>query len=125
MSRYVGVVVIARGAREVMAPLTRPDDDRAWHQCFTPVEVGMSDAWTVEFVRHNWDGLLPHLEALAWPRPETVQVPIGGEDDDCFGLWMMYGGRLVEVPLPHTLRHQDGYDFTGWLTRTDGSPAEG
>ncbi|MFD0513044.1 hypothetical protein ACFQ0Q_27105 [Streptomyces aureus] len=67
----------------------------------------------------------PHLEALAWPRPETVQVPIGGEDDDCFGLWMMYGGRLVEVPLPHTLRHQDGYDFTGWLTRTDGSPAEG
>ncbi|MFI8787012.1 hypothetical protein [Streptomyces sp. NPDC055105] len=50
MSRYVGVVVIARGAQEVMAPLARP---AAAH-----------------------------------------------------------------------LRHQDGYDFTGWLTRTDGSPAE-
>ncbi|WP_405783161.1 hypothetical protein OG512_30045 [Streptomyces sp. NBC_01378] len=124
MSRFVGVVVIARDARDVMEPLTRPDDDREWHQCFTPAEVGMSDAWTVEFIRRNWDGLLAHLEALPWPRPETVQVLIGGEDDDCFGLWMMYGGRLVEVPLPHTRRHQDGCDFTGRLTRTDGSPAK-
>ncbi|MFB8270110.1 hypothetical protein ACFC96_26380 [Streptomyces sp. NPDC055955] len=123
MSRYAGVVVIARDAQEVMAPLTRPDDGREWHQCFTRVEVGMSDAWTVEFIRRNWDGLLAHLEALPWPRPETVQVLIGGEDDDCFGLWMMYGGRLIEVPLPHTLRHQGGFDVTGRLTRTDGSPA--
>jgi len=119
MSRYVGVVVIARGADEVMEPLTRPDEDREWHQCFTRAEVGMSDAWTVEFIRRNWDGLLGHLESLPWPRPETVQVLIGGEDDDCFGLWMLYGGKFVEVPLPHTRREHEGPDFTGYLTRTD------
>ncbi|MFJ8580919.1 hypothetical protein [Micromonospora sp. NPDC093277] len=27
------------------------------------------------------------------------------EEDDCFGLWMLYDGRFVEVPLPRTERY--------------------
>jgi hypothetical protein len=58
-------------------------------------------------------GLLDHLQSPAWPRPETVQVPIHDEGDDRFGLWMMIDGRLVEVALPHTRREIPPHPMTG------------
>ncbi|MFE7213600.1 hypothetical protein ACFY0A_21670 [Streptomyces sp. NPDC001698] len=50
---------------------------------------------------------MKHLESLPWPRPESVQVLIHDQDDDCFGLWMIHDGKLVEVPLPRTQRFHD------------------
>ncbi len=130
MSRFAEVIVVARDAEEVMEPLTRPDADREWHQCFTRVDdsvfagTGTGSAecylWVIQFTRHNWRGLLAHLEALPWPDPRSVQVLVHDEEDDCFGLWMIYDGRLTEVPLPHTVRrlHPD-VSVTGTLSRTD------
>ncbi|MDR6980802.1 hypothetical protein J2X68_007544 [Streptomyces sp. 3330] len=129
MSRYAEVIVLARGAEEVMEPLTRPSDSRDWHQCFTRVDdhvfAGLRTsseecyAWVVQFIRHNWRGLLSHLESLAWPDPHSVQVLVRDEDDDCFGLWMIYDGNLVEVPLPRTEREPFSASVTGVLSRTD------
>ncbi|WP_327188244.1 hypothetical protein [Streptomyces sp. NBC_01334] len=129
MSRYTEVIVLARRAEEVMEPLTRPDEGRAWHQCFTCVDDGMFDgsrmpseecyAWVIQFIRHNWGGLLSHLESLAWPDPHSVQVLVRDEDDDCFGLWMIYDGKLVEVSLPRTEREPFSASVTGVLSRTD------
>ncbi|MEV7053884.1 hypothetical protein AB0N95_00230 [Streptomyces microflavus] len=75
--------------------------------------------WVVQFIRHNWRGLLSHLESLAWPEPSSVQVLVRDEDDDCFGLWMIYDGKLVEVPLPRTEREPLSASVTGVLSRTD------
>ncbi|MFJ8645900.1 hypothetical protein ACIRNI_07230 [Streptomyces sp. NPDC093546] len=112
-----------------MEPLTRPDPNREWHQCFTRVddsvfagETSPSEecyAWVIQFIRLNWRGLLPHLEALPWPDPHSVQVLVRDEDDDCFGLWMLYDGALTEVPLPRTQRKPYENSVTGWLRRTD------
>ncbi|MFI6475278.1 hypothetical protein ACIBL5_34075 [Streptomyces sp. NPDC050516] len=121
---------MAKDAEEVMGSLTRPDDNREWHQCFTRVDDGMFDgnrmlsqecyAWGIQFIRLNWRGLLAHLESLPWPDPHSVQVLVRDEEDSCFGLWMIYNGRLVEVPLPHTKREPfQGNSVTGVLTRTD------
>ncbi|MET9888118.1 hypothetical protein ABZZ20_34375 [Streptomyces sp. NPDC006430] len=128
MSRYTEVIVLARGAEKVMEPLTRPDEDREWYQSFIPVHEGVFDGsrmpsddcwtWVIQFGRRNWHGLLGHLESLAWPYPYSVQVLVRDEDDDCFGLWMIYDGKLVEVPLPRTERTP--FDsVTGVLTRLD------
>ncbi|NYV75769.1 hypothetical protein [Streptomyces sp. UH6] len=136
MSRYAEVIVLARNAEAVMEPLTRPDPEREWHQCFTRVNDSLfagtgvgsdsdSDseecyAWVVQFIRHNWRGLLPHLESLPWPDPYSLQVLVRDEEDDCFGLWMLYDGKLTEVPLPRTSRsHDPGISVTGTLSRTD------
>ncbi|ORT56280.1 hypothetical protein [Streptomyces sp. CB03238] len=129
MSRYTEVIVLARRAEKVMEPLTRPDKGRDWHQCFTRVDDSMfggsrmpSDecyAWVIQFIRHNWHGLLNHLETLAWPDPHSVQVLVRDEDDDCFGLWMIYDGKLVEVSLPRTEREPFSASVTGVLSRTD------
>ncbi|EHR51125.1 hypothetical protein SacmaDRAFT_2887 [Saccharomonospora marina XMU15] len=130
VSRYAEVIVLARGAEEVMEPLTRPASEREWHQCFTRVDdsvfagtgPGSQEcyAWVVQFTRHNWRGLLVHLESLPWPDPYSVQVLLRDEEDDCFGLWMLYDGRLTEVPLPHTSRRlAPGISVTGTLSRTD------
>ncbi len=48
-----------------------------------------------------------------------MQVLIHDEEDSCFGLWMMYAGKLVEVPLPHTERKRYPFSVTGVLSRTD------
>ncbi|NYF59991.1 hypothetical protein [Micromonospora purpureochromogenes] len=52
---------------------------------------------------------------------------IHDEEDDCFGLWMLYDGRLVEVPLPRTERYVGHDPWTGessteisYLYRADG-----
>ncbi|MFC9394191.1 hypothetical protein ACFTWS_13665 [Streptomyces sp. NPDC057027] len=129
MSRYTEVIVLARGAEEVMEPLTRPDEDREWHQCFTRVDDNMFGgsrmpsqecyAWVIQFGRAIWDGLLSHLESLPWPDPFSVQVLVRDEEDDCFGLWMLYDGRLSEVPLPHTRREPFFSSVTGVLSRSD------
>jgi len=136
MSRFAEVIVIARDAEEIMAPLTRHDDQREWYQCFKPVYErhfgahsmsvpSRSDSpacfmWIIEFERLNWRGLLSHLESLSWPDPTSVQVLIHDEEDDCFGLWMMYDGALVEVPLPRAVRTPfERASVTGVLTRTD------
>ncbi|WNO74860.1 hypothetical protein [Streptomyces sp. AM8-1-1] len=129
MSRFAEVIVLARSAEEVMEPLTRPDENREWHQCFTRVDDGMFEGshmprdhcytWVIQFVRLNWHGLLAHLESLPWPNPHSVQVLVRDEDDDCFGLWMIHDGKLAEVPLPHTAREPFGYSVTGVLSRID------
>jgi hypothetical protein len=83
--------------------------------------------WAAEFThRRHWTHLLEYLQSLPWPRPETVQVLIHDEEDDCFGLWMMYDGKLVEVALPRTERYVAQDPWTGedsteisYLHRTD------
>lgn len=130
MSRLAEVIVLARDAEQVMQPLTRPDPGREWHQCFTRVDgsifAGTSTgspecyAWVIQFDRHNWLGLLGHLESLPWPDPYSVQILVHDEEDDCFGLWMLYDGVLNEVPLPRTTRHlAPDISVTGTLDRTD------
>jgi hypothetical protein len=130
MSRFAEVIVLARNAEEIMGPLTQPDDNREWHQCFTRVDDGMFDGsrmpsqecytWVIQFIRLNWRGLLAHLESLPWPAPYSVQVLVRDEEDSCFGLWMIYNGKLIEVPLPHTKREPyEENSVTGVLTRTD------
>ncbi len=107
MSRIADVIVLAQQADEVMEPLTREDDTRTWRGTFYEMSPGgnWGFGWGAEFVRmHSRSGLLKHLESLPWPRPETVQVLIHDEEDDCFGLWMIHDGRLVEIPLPRTRR---------------------
>ncbi|UGQ11628.1 hypothetical protein LO772_33460 [Yinghuangia sp. ASG 101] len=131
MSRFAEVVVLALDADEVMEPLTRDDPARTWYGRFVPIESQWGGSfgcgWAVEFERmRNRTGLLRHLESLPWPRPGSVQVLIHDQDDDCFGLWMLRDGRLVEVPLPHTQRihppappHDDDPPDPGYLVRTD------
>ncbi|MEV4133367.1 hypothetical protein AB0J72_14510 [Dactylosporangium sp. NPDC049742] len=129
MSRFTEVIVLAKEAEQVMEPLTVPDPQRGWHQCFGRVDenqfygtnFGSSEcyAWVIQFQRQTWAGLLPLLESLPWPRPESVQVLIRDEEDDCFGLWMLYDGKLAEVPLPRTDRYDNGRTITGVLSRTD------
>ncbi len=129
MSRYTEVIVLARRAEEVMEPLTRPDGNREWHQCFTRVDdrtfQGSSMpseecyTWVIQFIRRNWTGLMAHLESLPWPDPWSVQVLIRDEDDDCFGMWMLHDGRLVEVPIPRTEREPFSDTVVGVLSRTD------
>ncbi|MER5466636.1 hypothetical protein ABT010_39655 [Streptomyces sp. NPDC002668] len=100
MSRIAQVIVLAPYADEVMDPLTRPDPSRNWQGHFEPLDMFVG-GWLVEFNRMRpREGLLRHLESLAWPDPASVQVLIHDEDDDCFGLWMMRAGVLTEVPLP-------------------------
>jgi hypothetical protein len=130
MSRFADVVVLARDAEEVMEPLTRPDPEREWYQCFTRVDdsvfAGTNDgsqecyAWVIQFFRLNWRGLLTYLESLPWPDPHSVQVLVRDEEDDCFGLWMLDDGELTEVHLPRTIRHPaPDSSVTGTLRRTD------
>ncbi|MFD4923108.1 hypothetical protein OHU17_06880 [Streptomyces goshikiensis] len=100
MSRIAQVIVLAPYADEVMEPLTRPDDTRSWQGCFEPLGLFVG-GWVIEFNRMRpRSGLLRHLESLAWPHPESVQVLIHDEEDVCFGLWMMQEGVLTEVQLP-------------------------
>ncbi|MFE9484736.1 hypothetical protein ACFYNM_39925 [Streptomyces spororaveus] len=135
MSRFAEVIVLAREAEEVMEPLTRPDENREWHQCFVRVDdwsfAGLRGpskecyTWVIQFIRHNWNGLLSHLESLDWPNPHSVQVLVRDEEDDCFGLWMIYDGKLTEVALPRTEREPFSASVTGVLTRTDRRPPAG
>lgn len=131
MSRFTEIIVLARDAEEVMAPLTRRDEDREWHQCFTRIDdtyfagSGVPSPseecylWVIQFERINWTGLFAHLESLPWPEPWSVQVLVRDEEDDCFGLWMLYDGKLTEVPLPRTRRKPFSYTLNGVLYRTD------
>ncbi|MFD6970424.1 hypothetical protein [Streptomyces sp. NPDC059949] len=138
MSRLAEIIVIAHEAEQVMEHLTQPDPDREWTQRFTRVDEGafMADGsplhsrhptlqsercfmWVVEFTHSTWRGLLTHLESLPWPRPHSVQVLIRDEDDDCFGLWMLYDSRLVEITLPRTSRKPFSDAVHGVLSRTD------
>ncbi|MGW8767352.1 hypothetical protein ACWGN5_33165 [Streptomyces sp. NPDC055815] len=128
MSRIAQVIVLATYADEVMEPLTRPDASRSWQGVFRPLDLFVG-GWVIEFYRQcTRSGLLKHLESLPWPDPRQVQVLIHDEEDDCFGLWMMYDGALVEVPLPHVQRfHAPAPPTTeyspspGCLWRTDGA----
>ncbi|MFJ9375089.1 hypothetical protein [Streptomyces sp. NPDC101455] len=112
-----------------MKPLTERDESRPWTGQFVDIGHGMFGGWAIEFVRRSrWAGLLGHLESLPWPSPHTVQVLIHDEEDDCFGVWMIHDGRLVEVPLPRTRRDFWTSPYTGVvdqdcpgiLVRTDG-----
>ncbi|MFE9404069.1 hypothetical protein ACFYNY_20145 [Streptomyces sp. NPDC006530] len=131
MSRNAEVIVLAQDANEVMEPLTRYDDTRTWGGVFYEMRAGgnWGFGWGKEFPKSTGrSGLLKHLESLPWPRPETVQVLIHDEEDDCFGLWMIHNGALVEVPLPGSQRFYDSappnQDFDpspGYLWRDGGS----
>jgi hypothetical protein len=135
MSRNAEVIVLALDAHEVMEPLTRDDAARSWRGRFAPIHSPWGGpwgatflfGWAAEFVRmRSRSGLLAHLESLSWPRPESVQVLIHDEEDDCFGLWMIHDGKLMEVELPRTQRFHDpapaNHDdppSPGYLFRTD------
>ncbi|MFF1899064.1 hypothetical protein [Streptomyces sp. NPDC058206] len=47
------------------------------------------------------------------------QILVRDQDDDCFGLWLIHDGKLVEVPLPRTGREPFEYSVTGVLSRTN------
>ncbi|MFC8343025.1 hypothetical protein [Streptomyces sp. NPDC057280] len=132
MSRIAEVIVLALGnSGQVMEPLLEYDDERSWKGKFVPVPsslgAGTMYSWASEFVRvGSRTGLLKHLESLPWDRPESVQVLIHDEEDDCFGLWMIHDGKLVEIELPRTVRLHDPapetFEFApspGYLVRTD------
>ncbi|MCO8275983.1 hypothetical protein M1L60_35935 [Actinoplanes sp. TRM 88003] len=130
MSRFAEVVLLAAEANTVMSPLTQENDGtRPWNNIFVPIESQWPGSfglgWAAEFThRRHWDGLLEYLESMAWPRPETVQVLIHDEGDDCFGLWMMFDGKLVEVSLPRTERESYSSSTSSEVSnlyRTDGS----
>ena len=109
MSRNAELIVLALDAAEVMEQLTRDDPTRSWKGRFVPVHsqwgASFRAGWAVEFDKmHSHTGLLADLESQPWPRPESVQVLIHDEEDDCFGLWMIHNGQLEEVSLPHRLR---------------------
>ena len=112
MSRFAEVVVLALFAGEVMEPLTREDSTRSWRGRFVPIHSqwggSFAHGWATEFERVGpRTGLLAHLESLPWPFPKSVQVLIHDEWDDCFGLWMIHDGRLVEIELPRTQRFHE------------------
>ncbi|MFD6353695.1 hypothetical protein [Nocardia tengchongensis] len=131
MSRFAEVIVLARRAEEDMEHLEHTDDSRPWRQTFIAIDdtkfsgAGFQYrsaecyAWVIQFYRNTWGELLSYLEALPWPRPESVQVLIHDEEDDCFGLWMIYDGKLAEVPLPRTRREEFYNSVTGVLMRED------
>jgi hypothetical protein len=131
MSRSAEVIVLALNADDVMEPLTYDDPARPWRGRFVPIHsqwrASFGAGWAVEFERMRpRTGLLAHLESLPWPRPESVQVLIHDQDDDCFGLWMIHDGKFQEIELPRTQRfHEPGpenHDFPahpGYLLRTD------
>ncbi|UUU37611.1 hypothetical protein [Streptomyces sp. NBC_00162] len=125
--------MLAQNADEVMEALTLPDPTRTWRARFAEMNPNRwGFGWGAEFERMGGrSGLLKHLESLPWPRPETVQVLIHDEEDDCFGLWMIHDGRLVEIPLPRTRRAwwsgppEEGYaPDPGILSRTDCRPID-
>ncbi|MET7525281.1 hypothetical protein ACFYSJ_34200 [Streptomyces sp. NPDC005248] len=126
MSRIAQVIVLATYEDEVMEPLTRWDDSRSWKGKFEPLGLFVG-GWVIEFHRERpRSGLLKHLESLPWTNPGSVQVLIHDEEDDCFGLWMIHDGRLVEVSLPRTQRlhppapSSDEFPPSpGYLWRTD------
>ncbi|WP_210740446.1 hypothetical protein [Nocardia coubleae] len=102
--------MLALDACEVMEPLTRDDESRSWRGRFVPIDSQWPGSfvigWATEFERMRpRTGLFAYLEALPWPRPESVQVLIHDEEDSCFGLWMLEEGKLVEVALPQTRRY--------------------
>lgn len=110
--------MLAPYADEVMKPLTRPDDSRGWEGHFERLDLFVG-AWLIEFERvRPRSGLLRQLESLAWPYPESVQVLVHDEDDDCFGLWMMRDGVLAEQPVPGHRRLHGPALTTGAYHRT-------
>ena len=125
MSRFAEIVVLADSAVGVMEPLTKENDGtRPWNNVFVPIESQWPGSfglgWAIEFThRHHWTDLLAYLQALPWPRPESVQVLIHDEEDDCFGLWMLIDGEFTEVSLPRTKREVYGDPPTSYLYRTD------
>lgn len=134
MSRDTRVIVNAEFAERVMAPLMVPDPERAWSRPLHPVTVpqfrrgsvaageGARDfcgTWIGEFNHLDRAAFLAALEELPWPCPHSVQVLIQGEEDNCFGLWMMYDGRLRPIDLPRTERREAIHDAEGILYRTD------
>ncbi|MEU6090895.1 hypothetical protein ABZ865_29705 [Streptomyces sp. NPDC047085] len=130
MSRAADVIVLAPYCDAVMEPLTREEPGRSWRGRFEPVQAqegGFGYGWAIEFDKaRGRSGLLKDLESLPWPHPGGVQVLIRDQDDDCFGLWMLYDGKLVEVPLPRTERFHRPAPPTdqfppdpGMLLRTD------
>jgi len=131
MSRNAEVIVLAPYADYVMEPLTRDDPERTWSGRFVPIESQWEGSfgfgWATEFEKmRSRAGLFRHLESLPWPNPGSVQVLTHDQDDECFALWMLHDGRLVEVALAHTQRiyppakGNDGYPpDPGYLVRTD------
>jgi hypothetical protein len=75
--------------------------------------------WVATFNNLDRSALLADLERLPWSSPHAVQVLIRDEEDDCFGLWMIFDGELHEVPIPRTER--SGSVERGILSRIDRS----
>jgi hypothetical protein len=119
MSSVTSVLVLASGEIVAMRPLTRLDvvPQREWSGSFTSLTDGdtgrrwisdgkgpAGDVWAGAFNHLNRPALLRDLAELPWEEPDQVQVLIFGEDDECWGLWMITNGQLQEVVLPGAVR---------------------
>ncbi|WP_331738205.1 hypothetical protein [Embleya sp. NBC_00896] len=130
MSRDAEIIVLARDAEAVMEHLTTDEFAQEWggHKFF-PIDNEMFRAmksgsklcymWIIQFTRQNWYGIFEYLQGIEWPDPHSVQVLVRDQDDDCFGLWMIFNGKLTEVTLPATERTDTDYIEVGCLSRTD------
>ncbi|MFJ8747371.1 hypothetical protein ACIRL2_49570 [Embleya sp. NPDC127516] len=130
MSRFTEIIILAKDAEDVMLPLTTDSFAAQWsgHR-FIPIDDGIFSEipsaepacymWIIQFGRNNWQGLFEYIEGLPWPDPYSVQLLLRDEDDDCFGLWMIFDGKLKEVPLPATKRTASDRHITGYMLRTD------
>lgn len=125
------MVIAAWQDVSTMEPFTHwaEDDDRGWSGGFGHVGGREADRfwstgkgspegiWVATFDHLNRPALLADLGRLPRSTPYTVQVLIRDEEDDCFGLWMIFDGELREVPIPRTERR--GGATSGILSRTD------
>jgi hypothetical protein len=122
MSNVTNVIVMASVFDvPTLAPLTKRDPARLWRgqlATITDDDMNLSDDFWVQDGKgpecHVWVGAFNHfhrraflddLAQLAFKEPESLQVLIKAQEDDCFGLWMMAGRNLCEVPLPGWTRH--------------------
>src|ERR1700712_3208676 len=88
-----------------MKPLTTSSGARRWSGCFVGRSIVASGDWVTDDRQawyDDWVGAFNHLRrrellsdlaGLAWTRPDSVQVLILGQDDECWGLWMLRGAH--------------------------------
>lgn len=119
MSNVTNVIVLVRDCEDamLMEPFTIPNESRHWSgelSCITNDDADRywihdgkgpeCDVWVGAFNHFNRKAFLNDLEQLPWSRSGVVQVLILGQDDDCWGLWMLRNGQLQEIQLPDVIR---------------------
>jgi hypothetical protein len=117
LSNVTNVMVLAFGEALAMSPVVESDEERVWNGRFNNVTTGAAnqlwivngkgpecDVWVAALNHLRRLALLQDLSSLSWETPHMTQVLIRGQDDDCWGLWMIQAGVLVEIALPGCFR---------------------